>query len=66
MSEWTILIKRPHHWQQQLQDHYNLGQLKGGGAMRGAGGGSIAKMPHQNPVGSAAKRKKKQQEPGRN
>lgn len=44
---------------QQLQDDYNLGQLKGGGAMRGADGGSIAKMPHQNPAGSAAKQKKK-------
>ena len=33
--------------------------------MRGLDEGSIAKMPHQNLMGSAAKRKKKQQESGR-
>ena len=51
MSEWIILVGRP-HWQ-QLQDDYDLGQRKEGGAMpEGGNRGSIVKMPYQNHAGS--------------
>ena len=50
MSEWIILEGRTGN---SLHDDYDLGQRKGGGAMRGVDEGSIAKMPHQNHSGSA-------------
>ena len=64
MSVWIILVGRLHLWL-QLQDDYDLGQQKGGGAMEGSRQRINSKNASPKSCGQRSnKLKEKQQELG--